>query len=191
MPFYQQSWNETIGDVNNKVSLTKKLRTFPLVSGSTEEASPQELEKSTIEQYPQFDKEKVIKLRDMLKQHVHAIEVTRAAEPIKDSPHYLEYSVYKDQIIFAGQYSNIYGCTNGLYDNMIMVVREFFPSSLVNPDNDFYLKLIRYIGKYFCINFVILKYYTDIMSHNNVIFLLTMTMMMIIICSNNNYNNRH
>lgn len=53
----------------------------------------------------------------------------------------------KDQVIFEGKYSCIFACFNNQAMDMAMVCRIYQPNSMIVPENDMFLKVLRHVGQ--------------------------------------------
>ncbi|MDH8618340.1 hypothetical protein QIH36_27140, partial [Klebsiella pneumoniae] len=61
---------------------------------------------------------------------------------------FLNYVIDKSKVVFKGLYSSIYQCNNLQYSDFVMICRIFEPTSLIDPQNDLYLRILRHIGLY-------------------------------------------
>ena len=148
MPFYQRGWNVALGEQAPKPPPNnKKLRKIP-----PGEQPPQE--KPSPQKQTSIDANKVIFIQQMLKTQVEELMAAKCATTIKGDENFLNYVIQKDRLCFEGKYSTIFQCFNHQFVDHSMICRIYQPNSMIIPENDMFLKVLRYLGKscYFSIS---------------------------------------
>lgn len=73
---------------------------------------------------------------------------TRAADPLENNSNYDNYKIQKDSVVFKGFYSNIFLASSGASSEANLICRIFEPTAMISANNDFYLKLLRFLGRF-------------------------------------------
>lgn len=71
-----------------------------------------------------------------------------AAETLKGDNNFLNYIIRKEQVLFCGIYSQIFACHNHQEPDSTLICRMFQVNAGIDPVNDLYLKILRFIGNY-------------------------------------------
>ncbi|OTF73166.1 protein kinase-like protein [Euroglyphus maynei] len=70
-----------------------------------------------------------------------------AAETLKGDNNFLNYIIRKEQVLFCGIYSQIFACHNHQEPDSTLICRMFQVNAGIDPVNDLYLKILRFIGR--------------------------------------------
>ncbi|XP_027202043.1 testis-specific serine/threonine-protein kinase 1-like [Dermatophagoides pteronyssinus] len=70
-----------------------------------------------------------------------------AAETLKGDNNFLNYIIRKEQVLFSGIYSQIFACHNHQEPDSTLICRMFQTNANIDPLNDVFLKILRFIGR--------------------------------------------
>ena len=76
-----------------------------------------------------------------------------AAETLKGDNNFLNYIIRKEQVLFSGVYSQIFACHNHQEPDSTLICRMYQSNACIDPVDDLYLKILRFVGKLYCVNY--------------------------------------